>query len=1631
MPERPKWLPNERVDLDDLKFASSGYTAEETQHLLMRMFQGDEPGGTILDGFRIQVLDQAVNPGEIVIHNGYAVDRLGDRTYKQAGDTNAPESLHERSSPTSKSMTLTGDGTHWVEIALQLVPGAKGSRAFWDATFDNGLDTPSGDTLPDGREFVWPSEVPTRDLIDWTPYSNKIGFSWISDIGNGTYSVRIPLARIILTGGVVNTTPSFCPTEPASTTVVATPVAVGSLPNYSVRVADARLFTSTLSVQVKSKLGADRMNPAGAVNVWPITSIDHNNNVLVFTNDPTAAAPSAIVATDSVQQIGASAKQFLAVFRGGGFASGDRRTKLWAQDDITRPFPSHTTDVIYTIKSEAYIADPTGITPPTNNYVNSNTGSGADLLAKQEGPYRTDTELKTLIDWVRAVEYVIREMKHGVSPATNADGAAGYSIESWVGTHIRGEVDTSRNIPTHGSLAEVANARAIHPFGQSAHRIYHDTLQERLRADKQTTITVGDGSSTFGDFNGAQGLANALDYIYDHHTDEPGGTLYVKGGVYDLSGVTLLTHSLKLAKNWSLIGDADWTKIIIPTTGSFNVILSDDATNNRIGTKIKDVLFESKAQRSGANASLVVFSIPTTVDNKNWGGPLIDVINCSFRNEYGASAATDLGLVRVALGEATAFIAKNPINFRDCTFISGDANDVTAGQVQFEWSAKNIAGVIPASPALALSPVCFYDCHFTCPYIGTPGTSIYGVRIVTEGLNTSYRYGEFKFSGCLFDGLGTAHTSAPASAAARVGAIIAQGVAQSAPPIQLSIVDCTFRSLEAELAGGQKTNIAGYIGGGIIFDSPKGKLHVSSCKFQDMQWGIWAASGKHTLSANTFDSCAVGVKLGEGTNTSQNYCKTQLTGCTFTGTIEESDLNITAALQAARSVGVMVAVLDLSHTYGALSDNTIPTDMLFQSSLKISGCTFSELGCGISMYPAAAFLDTGPADQDGAVMLESFEVTGSTFRAIPGCAIDTGFAAVQTSSPTIRRINTVGKMALTGNTFDWCTWQCHRDVFTHTTGTYPSNQITHQHQMCVSTNAHRVFITNNTFLQIGIRTPTDLSTFGYFTTGESQRFLGVLGNAPLSSIKTVVVKGNTFNGYSNHGSAASNPTNLTTYSSTGKTMSWAGCFWVGNLHARYNTMATSVTISNNTITGEFLDVDTSHNTYGCDCFGQSGFWIGPSAGYSETTGALKVTGNDFELNHGQHALYVANDSTVAGQSGSLEFSDISILGNHLRSTNSSEIIVVNSGGGYPSAATAGEIQLVYLDGCWNTYGHYRAVASDGAIPTTPIATNFPLSVSGINVQGNVFYIAGVYPKVADSTTTAADFLLGERGGVVLGGFDTLSVLGGVRGTFNGNTFKNCSLTLGDTTNPTATAPLGISYSYVVTGNSFSAELPGDGTPTSVYEHSGYFRGLFAHNHVHGYRRDAGSRSLDEGSTCVFTNNTVMNGTAVFRAGLNNAHKWLDVSISYFLYLVGNFFHGRGGGENGVSAAPAVNTVKACFDFLGGAGVTDLTAPISGSDNLQDWGDPVNPYNKSMVIALNHFPGSMALTSIIEFGSGTTNVGGHAPCAHLGMTTTSLVGGAATGEGADNGNGLVVGGNMQVSMTVATTHGHFNVKGTTI
>jgi len=225
MTKRINWLANERVDVPDLtdgtNTLSTGLVKQFNNQAIIDKF------ARVANGFRVEIANQALNPGQFTIYNGYAFDRSGQLV------------LNEEQENASRSYTFAADATYYVEIQFYEDDSNVDARAFWDPTVDNGT-YPSGDPKLPGREFY--QNVATRITPDWqivAPVSTT-GFAVDSDPN----TTKIPVARITVAGGVITGT-----TEKAST-VVGRDAAIGATQLY---VLDSRVFPDAFNATVDAE----------------------------------------------------------------------------------------------------------------------------------------------------------------------------------------------------------------------------------------------------------------------------------------------------------------------------------------------------------------------------------------------------------------------------------------------------------------------------------------------------------------------------------------------------------------------------------------------------------------------------------------------------------------------------------------------------------------------------------------------------------------------------------------------------------------------------------------------------------------------------------------------------------------------------------------------------------------------------------------------------------------------------------------------------------------------------------------------------------------------------------------------------------------------------------------------------------------------------------------------------------------------------------------------------------------------------------------------------------------------------------------------------------------------------------
>lgn len=288
MPKSLKFHSNERIDLPDFELASSGYAQSLHNHLIYnsKISQYSQ----ILRGFRVEIEDQAVNPGQITLNSGIAFDRMG----RVLDIEDQPDA--------SLTITLNGASqTFYLEVEFTESQSDQDSRGFWDPTIDNTSPVPDG-----GEVNV---TVATRNTPSWkivTPVSTS-GFTYNS-LPN---SNRVPIA--VLSTDASNEIDSsvnlFSSLEYAATTLVRDIAATDT----TLYVADSQLlpvgslitidFGGTAPEVTRTILSNDIDN--GIITFSPSVAVLHlagaivrrtdagSNKFLPQQDDPNAAAYSA------------------------------------------------------------------------------------------------------------------------------------------------------------------------------------------------------------------------------------------------------------------------------------------------------------------------------------------------------------------------------------------------------------------------------------------------------------------------------------------------------------------------------------------------------------------------------------------------------------------------------------------------------------------------------------------------------------------------------------------------------------------------------------------------------------------------------------------------------------------------------------------------------------------------------------------------------------------------------------------------------------------------------------------------------------------------------------------------------------------------------------------------------------------------------------------------------------------------------------------------------------------------------------------------------------------------------------------------------------------------------------------
>ncbi len=356
MPKKLKVSPNERVDIPDFLRAANDYTSETAATHAQKVLIGDR--GYVLEGFRVQIINDAGNPAKIVVFNGNALNPDGTRLHNEADPAYAQE------------ITLTGGSTtFYIEIIFVENDSEEDARAFWDPTIDNVSP------IPDGREFD--ATVVTRTTPTWRvvrPVSTT-GFEHSLSTPD---SVKLPLVRLRTEGNntiIGASNPGLSTNYPATVTEDDFDPAVNAA---ILKVADARLFSASTDNAVT--IDPNNLTTQGT-QAAIVAQVDAENNRLIMTANITGSYPAGTVvqATGRTQEYMVERTDGVPPANQGAPSPGtslhpDNAARLWQGNEIR--------------------------------------GSGL-AVSKEDGTQRDDLNLKTLKDRVDFMSAQIREMKWG------------------------------------------------------------------------------------------------------------------------------------------------------------------------------------------------------------------------------------------------------------------------------------------------------------------------------------------------------------------------------------------------------------------------------------------------------------------------------------------------------------------------------------------------------------------------------------------------------------------------------------------------------------------------------------------------------------------------------------------------------------------------------------------------------------------------------------------------------------------------------------------------------------------------------------------------------------------------------------------------------------------------------------------------------------------------------------------------------------------------------------------------------------------------------------------------------------------------------------------------------------------
>lgn len=1571
MTDRPRFIAAERFDLKDLqKLCRSSF--EEDQFKFLKIFLGIEPGGSVLDGFRIAV--PATGTARIQVINGFAIDRFADLVYKADEVSLYPNILFEN--PTLVKEVILADGTWKIEVEYVWSDGGLDARAMFDPTYDNGLNC-CGDEKPDGKEV--PFDFNARDFPEWNvrvKESTLNDWTYKSDYFSPSFpTIYIPIAIINVAGGAVTSL-----TEPANSTV--TRLLESAPPYRNLIVNSARYFSQVNSVELYYESdGVVTPILNGATNVWPISKIDYNNNAIEIGAD-IAVTPKIIKAIAG----STAALRLIKENLGSNVIS-----------DFRRIFYSRLVEVPDLLEAKQIIQDPIGYRSFEANFDNWSGVAGPLNYALREPSIRNPHRIKDFVSLLKALQLVILEMKYGVTSSfakvkEESGSDTEYNRENWVNLTPKASQSHSDDLApgTMGSLDEVAQARVRLPqYREPSRQFFNDTLKGRLEADRVYNITIGDGVNSQGDFWGARGFVNAIHYINDTNLANCVGVIHVKEGNYDLSTI-VISDPLIIPKGWSLVGDGS-NKTFVRTNDRTiqincgNLSASDYKT---FGQRIQGITFCETSVRDESLLRIWVNTDEAKIDLQNYlVENLLELHDVCFISEDGANSLESYGMLTISSHPSSTYNRNfsRGILIDNCKwFCRGDAGKRWI-HLDEEDNISNIRNVK------------IRNCNFRCE-----SNTLYGIKIFASNTNENFN-DLISIENCVFSGMGYQATF-PECCCIQLGGYTSNKNYRS----NLHVTGCKFYgALDNSNLNTSGSNAIARKGFGIgSYSNPSssdGKssfnVRIKSCDFFDVQVGVHAQHGNVEVIGCSFQNCSVGVFPGDISNvgTLTNRVRLFVKSCVFNGALTDFDQDDSGSPdyveEATLTVGVCLARVFPSSLIGFRSEKMMYT---LGGSVDITDCDFNSIGIAIDLSLLAT-KTTVYTYSDQHSWYQNVSISNSRFRNIAANVVNAiNVDPVQISGMVV---SVVDRFTFTGNTVQGAMFVARNGMMTN--ASYPASEISQLCQYAINLAGFRNVISNNTIDQIGDNGyPTSThaivtSTGKFFIKNHINdcKFLAVIGNEQKQGCFSVVIKGNTITNFNNLRQQSYYPWGFPVGESGAKRQGcWAAVilFCDGGISANYSTgtYSNGVTcdISDNIISGEYANFGSSFSESAGGKF-NNGFYVGardigpiPPADL-KSVGCLSFKGNKIITNNGQFHLYVDWSPVLFNDYYKLGWKQILIQGNECRNFNSN----VTDDNPWPLSGVglAGtKINLIHIEGYLS--GNPDSVYRHGEQNINELLQN---SQSGILIRDNTFECVGDVNslesrKIVNSDNSRKIGVLITKVHGKYGSDSHLQRRCGVIVHCSENQFLGCQYAFvpGDLETDT------IWHLHVCENNLFVGGAR-NGTFNGGSS-SGFFRGI-AYLKVTGFVSNSPSDAVtdDEGSITKFCGNTIINGTCMVRF-VPGVH-WggmvpvlSEKSCSYHIELSNNMFKGKGAGTGDpLSSGTYYAFVRSQFDFIGGFNKNSTQAnlsPFSQWSNL-DLGDlfnidntqfenprPITWGNKSIKVVNNHFSGEVGDGSSINF-----------------------------------------------------------------